>query len=556
MYDALALFHITRELKRLEGGGVSKIAMPAPTDVFLTIKKRDETKTLFFSCNPSAPRVFLCDDRRDSPGAPYAFLMHLRKRISGAYIEKIESVKHERVVKIHLSSKAQLFTEEKYVLYLEIMGKYSNIILVDGEGKITESAIHVSADTSSKRLVLPGLAYSLPPKQEGKITIDDEKEFFEIMRGYDGKESAHNYMLKHFCGFAPLSLKEAVAESGFGKGGDEEISGLLPTLRGFFERSEPCIVKNGNEITDFLPFPYKLCPDFETKSSLSDAAREYFSQKLEIGVESAKKNRLAAVIKGAKSRNEKNIGSLRSRIEDAKDAEDLKKYGELITANIYKIRRGMENITVYDYYTDSNITIALDPTLEPAQNAQKYYKKYGKKKRALETSESLLAAAYDTADYLESLSLALSTAPGDGELNDLKREMEKTGLIKVNNSKKPSREQTKPRKFTVDGYVVYIGKNNLQNDALVKSSDGGYTWLHTQKIHGSHAVICGKNLALSTIRKVAAYAAFYSKASMSDNVPVDYTLVKYVKKPAGALPGKVIYTNQQTVYVKPENPEK
>jgi predicted ribosome quality control (RQC) complex YloA/Tae2 family protein len=214
----------------------------------------------------------------------------------------------------------------------------------------------------------------------------------------------------------------------------------------------------------------------------------------------------------------------------------------------------MQSVTVFDYYENVEREIALDPMLNPAQNTQKYYKKYNKKKKTVEMSLEMLDKTDEMIEYLDSLLLCVNQASSQNDLEEISKEMENSGILPKKN-KKAVKTISKPRRYEVDGYVVLIGKNNVQNDELVKNSDGGYTWLHTQKIHGSHTVIQGKNVPIETVEKVARYSAFFSKASLSSNVPVDYTLIKYVKKPSGAMPGKVIYTNQQTVYVTPQNPD-
>ena len=214
----------------------------------------------------------------------------------------------------------------------------------------------------------------------------------------------------------------------------------------------------------------------------------------------------------------------------------------------------MNSVCVDNYYTGESETIKLDPTVSPQKNAQLFYKAYNKKKTALAKSSELIAVTTDKIDYLQSILVSLSCAEDEASLTEIKSELVVAGVLKHAGSKKKNKP-AKPIELTVDGYAVSIGKNNYQNDALVRNSNGGWLWLHTQKIHGSHAVIKGENVPQETINKVASFVAHYSKATLSANVPVDYTLVKFVKKPSGALPGKVIYTHQQTVNVKPQKPQ-
>ena len=224
-----------------------------------------------------------------------------------------------------------------------------------------------------------------------------------------------------------------------------------------------------------------------------------------------------------------------------------------MTANIYRLKGGADKVELDNYYTGEKTEISLDPKLSPQSNAQKYFKSYNKKKTAIAKSEEQAAAAEERGDYYESLLAALSNAENEGDVAEISAEMEAAGLLKrIKNKKKLKPAQ--PIKLKVDGYTVLIGKNNVQNDAIVRSSDGGWLWLHTQKIHGSHGVIQSCDIPQNTVNKVASYVAHYSKAALSANVPVDYTLIKYVKKPSGSPPGKVIYTHQQTVNVTPKKP--
>jgi predicted ribosome quality control (RQC) complex YloA/Tae2 family protein len=281
--------------------------------------------------------------------------------------------------------------------------------------------------------------------------------------------------------------------------------------------------------------------------------QDYYSQTAENGYSSIKAGQLINLVKTAIKKNEKSLAILSDRLMESKDYEDDRIKGELLTANLYKLRQGMDKITVDNYYTGSSETILLDPTLSPQKNAQKYYKAYNKKKTAIAKSQEQIAIAREKADYFDSILASLMSADDDTTLAEIAIEMESAGIIKKAGAKK-KRKPSSPHTYTVKGYKVLIGKNNVQNDNLVRQSEGGWLWLHTQKIHGSHGIIQATNIPQEIINEVASMVAHYSKASMSANVPVDYTLVKYVKKPSGSPPGKVIYTHQQTVNVTPKKP--
>lgn len=553
MNDAFTLSCLVKELKILEGGRIDKVNMPQKDEITLTIKN-GKIYNLVISANPSLPRIYLSSIKTENPPTPYSFLMHLRKHLTSAIIERVYQLTQERVIAFSILAKNSLFFEEKFTLYAEIMGRYSNIVLVNSENKISECILH-SSNFYSARTLLPGVEYKEPPKQENKRALTDKADFVETMNRWDGKVALHNYIISHYIGFAPLTIKQAIIKSGIEKeGNNEKWEKLFDTISSLSSFLSPCYVKANGKVVDYYAFDYEVDGEKVFTSSLCEAMDEYYRQTLVSSNISQNSNRLASIVKASKTRAEKKIFSLLEKIEQAKDNETDRKNGELITANIYKIKYGDSKVIVNDYYENLEREIDLNPTLSPAQNAQTYYKKYNKKKKTIEMSRLMIDKCNEQIDYYDSLLLSLSLSLSFNEIEDITKEMESNGLINKK-SKKQVKYSSSPRKFIVDGYTVLIGKNNVQNDDLVKNSDGGFTWLHTQKIHGSHTIIQGKNLDISTIKKVAQYSAFYSKASMSDNVPVDYTLVKFVKKPSGALPGKVIYTNQQTVFVTPKNPE-
>ncbi len=553
MNDAFTYHHVVNELKILEGGRIDKINMPNKDEVSFTVKS-GKLYTLVISANPTFARALITSQKYENPPTPYAFLMHLRKYLTSAIIEKIEQLPFERVIVFSLSVK-DLFKEEKFTLYAEIMGRYSNIILVNGEGKISECLLHSDADLTSKRLLLPGVIYTPPPAQENKTAISDKTEFVKTMLTYDGKTSVHNFLISKYIGFAPATLRQAVIMSGYSfPATDKDAEKLFNTIISLYKTSQPCYVKRNGKIIDFYAFEYETDGEIIHTSTLCEAMDEYYLQTFSTSSYTTGANALKSVIKTAITRCDKKRETLLLRIKEAEDNENDRILGELVTANIYKIKYGDKSVKVFDYYTNEEKDIPLDNMLSPAQNAQKYYKKYNKKKKTVEMSMEILDKTDEMRDYLDSLLLTVNQASSQIDLEEISKEMESLGIL-PKKSKKVVKIVSKPRKYEVDGYTVLIGKNNIQNDELVKNSDGGYTWLHTQKIHGSHTVIQGKNIPIQTIEKVARFSAFFSKASLSDNVPVDYTLIKYVKKPSGAMPGKVIYTNQQTVYVSPLNPD-
>lgn len=380
MNDAFTYFHVARELKILEGGRIDKINMPNKDEVTFTVKN-GKLYTLVISANPTFARAYLSEQRNENPPTPYAFLMHLRKHLTSAIIEKIEQIPFERVLKFSLTVK-DLFKAEQFTLYAEIMGRYSNIVLVNGEGKISECLLHSDADLASKRLLLPGVTYALPPAQENKTTISDIAEFVSTMQKYDGKTAVHNYLISRYIGFAPATLRMAVLKSGYSyPATDVDAKKLFDTIKSLYESAKPCYAKKDGKILDFYAFEYDVDGDIVYTNSLCEAMDEYYRQTFSTSSYTTGANALKSLIKSALSRNEKKRETLLARIQEAEDNEKDRICGELVTANIYKIKYGMQSVKVFDYYENVEREIALDPMLNPAQNAQKYYKKYNKKKK-------------------------------------------------------------------------------------------------------------------------------------------------------------------------------
>lgn len=558
--DALLLHHVTNELRFLEGARIDRIFMPTYEDIVFFVRAKDKNVKLLISLSPTAPRCAIVEKTGENPDTPFGFLMHLRKHLTGAVIDKIEQVPSERVIKLYLTGTCNMFEAKKYVLYVELVGKFSNAILVDEKGKITDSAKHLPLDVTT-RAVLPGLKYELPPAQTGKSEIGDREFFAEKVSSLYSGGGIQGFLQKNFIGFAPASLKEAVVRSGIDDKKDiithSEAQTLYDSISSLLTDYRPALLYKNGKCEGFYPSPYQSVADGEWQyfPSISAALENYALAHADKTQSSAKLRKLQLIVKQDIEHCEKNEKIFSERIRDNQCCDDDRIIGDLIVSNIYKIKQGDESVTVDDYYTGGTRKILLDKQLSPSKNAAKYYKKYDKSKATLSKTQELLRRNADRLDYLESISASLETASSIADIDEIEREMIAEKLIKKSSKTNKIKRAAKPLELKEDGFRVLIGKNNYQNDELVKKSDKNYLWLHTQKIHGSHAVIEGTNIPQETINKVAAYCAFYSKASESANVPVDYTLIKYVKKPSGAAPGKVIYTNQQTVNVTPLRPK-
>ena len=556
--DALTYFHLSRELdSRLSGGRIERVSMPSQNSVIFFVKPKGEKKSvaLLLSAEPARSRVHITADKGENPLSAYAFLMHLRKRVSGGTITSITTLPHERIIKFDVSAYDELGYSRDFTLYAEMMGRYSNLVLVGSDGKITDALKRISLDEGQKHALLPALAYDAPPAPEGKCSPDDEKSVVSVLDSFDGGSLA-NHAMNGIFGYAPITMREIVFRAYGTLAPDPETVKarkdlFLRELTDCQTRFEPCV---NERQSDFFAYPYLHTNEkYFPAGSLSEAMETVFSRVIENGYERGKAAELITHVKSAIKKNERSEQILRQRLLDSADYENDRVLGELITANMYRLRGGEKEIEVDDYYTGEKRTIPLDPTLSPQKNAQKYYKSYNKKKTSIEKSNEMLLVSEEKSDYCDSILASLSTADDEATLAEIAAEMTTAGILTKKSAKKKSKPAS-PMKLTVGGIVVKIGKNNAQNDALVRASDGGWLWLHAQKIHGSHAVIESTAPPQEVINEVAAYVAFYSKASRSANVPVDYALVKYVKKPSGAPLGKVIYTHQQTVNVTPRKP--
>lgn len=564
-FDSVTYALAAKELNNtLKNGRIERVGMPNKDDVIFTVRpassgERRSCVLFLASADPSRPRAYITAQNAENPLSAFAFLMHLRKRVGGGTITGVTSVPRERIINVSIDSFDELGYKKSYTLRIELLGRFSNVILTDENDVITDAMKRISFDDFSARAVLPGMKYTLPPPQDGKISPDDTDGLTALLSGFDGGKLS-DYLMRGVYGYAPITMREIVFKAYGTLTPDPGAirncpENLFAAIKETDEANAPCVkIADGTPVDCFVA-PFKSeDAEFVAYPSLSSAIDAYYSAKNEHTYMSGKTAHLTAIVKNAIKKNAKTLALLRERELESRDYETDRITGELLTANLYRIKPGMREVEVDNYYTGERVTIPLDEQLSPQKNAQKFYKAYSKKKTALAKSAEQAAATEERGEYYDSLLIAIENCENESDIAEVTSEMENAGLIKRSGSKKKSKPSS-PIKLTVDGLTVLIGKNNIQNDALVRSSDGGWLWLHAQKIHGSHAIIKSTSVPQDTINKVAAFVAHYSKASMSANVPIDYTLVKYVKKPSGAAPGKVIYTHQQTVNVTPKKPE-
>ncbi|MED4989028.1 NFACT family protein [Parageobacillus toebii] len=558
-FDGVFTYAMTKELQQaLEGGRITKIHQPFAHELVLQIRSYGRNYKLLLSAHPSYARVHLTNETYDNPAEPPMFCMLLRKHLEGSIIEAIRQVDFDRIITIETKGRNEIGDIHTRQLIIEIMGRHSNIILIDKDtNTIIDSIKHLSPAVNRYRTVLPGHEYIAPPSH-GKINPLEatEETVLKKIDFHAGKLAEQ--LVAAFSGISPLLAKEIVFRAGLANRATlpKSFISLMDEVRA--NRFAPAMYTNGEKEWFYaLPLTHLQveAKPFDTLSELLD--RFYFG-KAERDRVKQQAHDLERFIANEKAKNEKKLIKLKQTLEEAKQAEQYRLYGELLTANLYAIERGMKEIEVINYYDENGatVTIPLDPQKSPSENAQSYFQKYQKAKNSLNVVQEQIKRTNEEITYFNTLLQQLETAaPKDVE--EIREELIEQGYLRARATKQTKKQ--KPRKIELDRYVasdgteILVGKNNKQNDYLTtKLAHKDEIWLHTKDIPGSHVVIRSKNPSEQTIAEAANLAAYFSKARQSSSVPVDYTRVRYVKKPSGAKPGFVIYENQQTIYVTPD----
>lgn len=566
--DAICLQAVTEELRpQLTGLRVDKVQQPARDQVVLIFRG----KRLLLNAGAGAPRLQLTELLRDNPAEPPMFCMLLRKHLSGARVSGITQPPLERLVRIEFDASDELGRAGRRTLVLEAMGRRSNLILLDEEGRVIDSLRRVDADMSAARQVLPGLFYQ-PPASTGRLPFLEETEegFAARFAAAPGEKTLDSFLLDQYFGLSPLMAREL----GFQAAGDTDarlfqLGGPGPLWRALEDFSNRvresrftpvCLLRDGKPL-DFACVPvgqYGGAAEsvtYPSFSALLDAfyqARERQERARQRGAD------LLRAASTARDRLRRKLALQEKEYAETQNRDKLRVQGNLITANLYRMERGQSRLECENYYEENApVTIPLDPLLTPQQNAAKYYKRYAKAKTAERYLREQMTLAKRDLEYLESVLAELSQAETEQDFLDIRAELREAGFLKKQGKgKKEKARPAAPWEFRTDsGLRVLVGRNNRQNEKLtLKDADRRDLWLHTQKIHGSHVILrCGgQPPAEEDILQAAELAAWFSQARESGNVPVDYTEVRNVKKPAGGRPGMVIYTTYRTVNVTPE----
>ena len=542
-FDGFFLHHMVEELRReLVNGRIQKINQPFEQELVLQIRSNRQSHRLLLSAHPVFGRIQLTQTTFENPAQPSTFIMVLRKYLQGALIESIEQVENDRIVEMTVSNKNEIGDHIQATLIIEIMGKHSNILLVDKSShKILEVIKHVGFSQNSYRTLLPGSTYIAPPSTESHnpFTVKDEK-LFEILQT---QETTAKHLQSLFQGLGRDTANELESIL---------VSEKLFTFRNFFnQETQPCLTE-----TSFSPVPFANQVG-EPFDSLSDLLDTYYKDKAE---RDRVKQQASELIRRVENELQKNRHKLKKQEKEllaTDNAEEFRQKGELLTTFLHQVPNDQDQVILDNYYTNQPITIALDKALTPNQNAQRYFKRYQKLKEAVKYLTDLIEETKATILYLESVETVLNQA-GLEEIAEIREELIQTGFIRRRQREKIQKRKKPEQYLASDGKtIIYVGRNNLQNEELTfKMARKEELWFHAKDIPGSHVVISGNLDPSDEVKTDAAeLAAYFSQGRLSNLVQIDMIEVKKLNKPTGGKPGFVTYTGQKTLRVTPD-PEK
>lgn len=569
--DAVCISGLAYELNNdISEMKIDKVQQPEKDVFILSLRGARGSSKLLISSGSGSARVHITKINRENPQTPPMFCMLLRKHLTGAKIVSVTQPLAERMIDIELSAYDEMGVSVRRHLICEMLGNHPNLILTDEENRIIDCFRKIDAEMSEKRQLLPGMFYHLPPKPDKpELLYCSDEEFTEALAAASGERSADKWLVEVFCGISPLGAREMVcAASGSASVKLNELSSeaLVSARNAFAEavkekRFTPCMLSDGDKPKDIYCFwvkQYENAYSIRSFESFSELLDEFYTERERVAHVAQRGQAIQKTVKNLRDRTARKLAVQMEELKATFDRERYREYGDIIKANLYRMERGAKSLTAQNFYSEEceDIEIPLEPKLSPQQNAAKYYKQYNKAKNAEKYLTEQIENAEKELEYFESVLEELSRADGMKDISDIRRELTETGYIREQNKKKMKTPESKPMEFVSrSGVKIYCGRNNLQNDKLtLKEAYRGDTWLHTQKIHGSHVVIStmGEEPDPETLEDAACIAAFYSKGRGGSKIPVDYTKVKYVKKPGGAKPGMVIYTDYKTIYVTPD----
>ncbi|MBR7187218.1 MAG: NFACT family protein [Clostridia bacterium] len=568
--DGLTLGLLARELDgALTGGRIAKVIQPERDEIQLTIRNGGVNRQLLLSASANCARAHLTQIRKNNPLEPPALCMLMRKHITGGRIAAVRQVEADRILEIEIEHHDELGDPARKRLICEFMGKHSNLIFVDGDGRIIDSARRVTEQISSVREVLPGLRYERPPAH-GKLPFDrvEPEALYRAMSGMGGR--LHKLIAQCISGMSTQTARELA----FRAAGSEDAHAEECDLRACCERIcrnlseipehvEPAILygEDGAPV-DAVAFRYASRAHLraEPYPTISEAVDEFFRTRDRNERIQQKSAALHRTLKKNIERCERKLALQEEALLGSRRMDEYRLKGELLTANLHLAQKGMKSVDLPNWYEPDmpTLRVELDEKLSPGQNAQRYFKLYQKARNAQSLAAEQIEKTSSELNYLEGQLDNLTRCEGESELYELRQELERFGYVKPNRNRRQLKQlpPSQPLKVTSpSGRIVLVGKNNLQNDKLTASAQPDEVWLHAKDMPGSHVIIVGPEPDEATILFAARLAAANSTGRASSRVPVDYTLRRYVRKPSGAKPGFVIYTHQRTLSVEPMPPQ-
>lgn len=556
--DAIYLSALTAELKdKLVGGRIDKVQQPERDMLLLSLRAKGENLRLLLAAGTGNARVHLTESSFENPAEPPMFCMLLRKHLVGAHISAVYQPDYERLLIIELEGHDEMGFASQKKLVAEMIGRSANVILVDGEGRIVDCMRRMDFGGDAQRRMLPGMIYRLPPKQEKPPLLEtDSAQRKTMIAGADRQQSLDKWLLSSFAGLSPLVCRELAHRC---CGSYDTLPELLDAFVDSVQAGDlrPTILYEEGKPRDFsfMPIsqygPSVSCREEESFSKLLDS---FYSQRDRAEQQRRRSHQLFKTVRTIRDRIQRKLASQTEELRRTEDRDEVRKTAELVTANIYRIKKGDRTLECVDYYDPECpvIRIALDPLKTPQQNAAALFKEYNKLKAARAHLTGLIEEGERQLDYLNSVLELLSLSETEKDISDIRRELIATGYLRKQGGSKADRSKGQaPWRFvTDDGFEVLAGRSNVQNDELTtKTGRRTDYWFHTQHLHGSHVILRCNGLEPTelAVAQAAVIAAYYSQGREGGKVPVDYTMLRFVRKPSGALPGKVIYTDYKTI---------
>lgn len=562
--DGLTLGFATREMNAiLPGGRIDRITQPEKDTIVLLVRAGAANHRLLLCASPNNARCHFTNFNFPNPLEPPMFCMLLRKQILSGRILSIQQMHGDRVIHVDIDTVNELGDHVLRRLVLEIMGRHSNLMLLDEDGRILEAARHVSADMSRVRQIQPGLPYLPPPAQDKIAPEDADAENLLAKLEAQGDVPLQKALAASVSGLSNPAAKELayrVLPAGCDRADNlpETAARLAELLRRLPQMADPRVLEDEQgEPADIFPFPY-LSRDLDRQKpypTVSQALERYFGARDQQDRINQKSASMVKLLKGQIERCEKKLAQQEEDLSSAARMDEYRIMGEIINANLWQLKKGQTEATLPNFYDENggSMTIPLDNQLTPVQNAQRYFKKYQKARTTREIAAEQKEKTLKELDYLEGTLLDVGKCIGESELEEIRQDLMRTGYIRkgVNRRQQKALPKSKPYHYrSTDGIDIYVGKNAAQNDRLTGDARPNETWLHAKDMPGSHVIIRKEGeIPRQTLLEAAILAAWYSKGQNSSGVPIDYTLRRYVKKPGGAAPGMVIYTNQRTLFM-------